>query len=145
MAYSDVTAMKVRDALERIPKSVTHLSDKDARQNKNLERRSDSSGSKRALGVAVTEKRMMGGLIFLIGNNMTLGIKTLKSGIEQFMFRVGKDREAEALAIAGTRPMIHGNRRMPGFLFIDADVCDDAAFDRLVAMARDYTSSLAPK
>ncbi|ESQ87053.1 hypothetical protein ABAC460_21020 [Asticcacaulis sp. AC460] len=112
MPYSDVTAMKIRDALG---------------------------------GVAITEKQMMGGLVFMIGGHMTVTVKTLKTGVEQFMFRPGKDQENKALAIAGTRPMIHGGRKMTGFLFIDADDCDEAAFDQLLKMSRDYASSLPPK
>lgn len=112
MAYSDVTAMKIRDALG---------------------------------GVDVSEKQMMGGLVFLIGGNMTVSVKTLKTGIEQFMFRPGKDQEDEALAIPGTRPMIHGGRKMTGFLFIDAADCDEEAFDQLLKMSRDYALSLPPK
>ena len=72
-----------------------------------------------ALGAAnIAEKRMMGGLVFLLNSNMLMSHKTLKSGEEQFMFRPGKDNEPEALTIFGTRPMIHGGRRMVGFIFI---------------------------
>ncbi|EGF93292.1 hypothetical protein ABI_17320 [Asticcacaulis biprosthecium C19] len=112
MAYSDVTAMKVRDALG---------------------------------AVDISEKQMMGGLVFLINGNMTVSIKTLKTGVEQFMFRPGKDREDEALTIPGTRPMIHGGRRMTGFLFIDADDCDDVAFTQLLTMSRGFALLLPPK
>jgi len=66
-----------------------------------------------ASGVATSEKRMMGGMTFLINGNMLMGLKTLKTSQEQFMFRVGKGHEDKALAIPGTRPMIHGDRRMP--------------------------------
>ena len=114
MAYSEIAAMRLRDALQ-------------------------------AGGVATSEKRMMGGVIFMIDGNMLMGLKTLKTGQEQFMFRVGKDNEADALAIAGTRPMIHGDRRMPGFLFILEDDCPAEAFAALMTMARDYVSSLSPK
>lgn len=112
MAYSHVTAMKVRDALGTVD---------------------------------LSEKKMMGGLVFLIGGNMTVSVKTLKTGVEQFMFRVGKDNEDQALAISGTRPMIHGGRKMAGFLFIDGDVCDEAAFDQLLTLSRNYALSLPPK
>lgn len=114
MAYSELTAMRIRDALQ-------------------------------AGGVTTSEKRMMGGVIFMIAGHMLMGLKTLKTGQEQFMFRVGKDNEDKALAITGTRPMVHGDRRMPGFLFVLEDDCPAEAFTSLMAMACDYVSSLPPK
>jgi len=114
MAYSEILAMRIRDALQ-------------------------------AGGVATSEKRMMGGMIFLINGNMLMGLKTLKTGQEQFMFRVGKEHEDKALAILATRPMVHGGRRMSGFLFINEDACPAETFTSLMAMASDYVSSLPPK
>lgn len=113
MAYSELSALRIRDGLTA--SGTAHL----------------------------TEKRMMGGLIFLINGNMLLGLKTLKSGAEQFMFRVGPEHEAEALAMGGARPMIHGARRMTGFMFVDD--CDDAVFARLSGMARSYVETLPAK
>ncbi len=98
-----------------------------------------------ARGAKASEKRMMGGMIFLINGNMLMGLKTLKTGQEQFMFRVGKDHEDEALAIPGTRPMVHGGRRMLGFLFINEDACPAETFTSLMSMAHDYVSSLQSK
>ncbi len=115
MAYSDIVTLQIRDAL------ADH-------------------------GVSgLTEKRMMGGLVFLISGNMLLSHKTLKTDTEQFMFRVGKDSEGEALTITGTRPMIHGERRMSGFLFIGEADCAPAIFKRLLAMSLRYVKGLPPK
>ena len=95
--------------------------------------------------VTTSEKRMMGGMIFLINGNMLMGLKTLKTGQEQFMFRVGKAHEDKALVIPGTRPMVHGGGRMSGFLFMNEDACPAEAFTALMAMACDYVSSLPAK
>ena len=99
-----------------------------------------------ALGVAnITEKRMMGGLVFLLNGNMLVSHRTLKTGAEQLMFRPGHENEAEALAIAGTRPMIHGGRRMRGFIFIDEAECLPPVFDRLLELSRRFVLSLPAK
>jgi len=99
-----------------------------------------------ALGAAnIAEKRMMGGLVFLLNGNMLMSHKTLKSGEEQFMFRPGKDNEPEALTISGTRPMSHGGRRMAGFIFIDEADCLPPVFDRLLALSRQFVESLPAK
>ena len=99
-----------------------------------------------ALGAAnITEKRMMGGLVLLLNGNMLVSHRTLKNGAEQFMFRPGKGNEAEALTIAGTRPMIHGGRRMTGFIFIDEAECPPPVFDRLLELSRRFVEALPAK
>jgi hypothetical protein len=99
-----------------------------------------------ALGVAnITERRMMGGLVFLLNGNMLVSHRTLKTGAEQLMFRPGHENEAEALTIAGTRPMIHGGRRMTGFIFIDEGDCPSSAFDRLLELSRRFVETLPAK
>ncbi len=99
-----------------------------------------------ALGAAkITEKRMMGGLVFLLNGHMLVSHRTLKTGVEQLMFRPGHDNEAEALAIAGTRPMVHGGRRMTGFIFIDEAECPPPVFDRLLGLSRRFVETLPAK
>lgn len=99
-----------------------------------------------ALGAAhITEKRMMGGLVFLLNGNMLVSHRTLKTGAEQLMFRPGHDNEAEALAIVGTRPMVHGGRRMTGFIFIDEGDCPPPVFDRLLELSRRFVETLPVK
>ena len=99
-----------------------------------------------ALGAAnITEKRMMGGLVFLLNGKMLVSHRTLKTGEEQLMFRPGHDNEAEALAIAGTRPMIHGGRRMTGFIFIDETECPPPVFDHLLDPSRRFVETLPAK
>jgi hypothetical protein len=98
-----------------------------------------------ALGAThMTEKRMMGGLVFLWNGHMLLSHRTLETGMEQLMFRPG-NQETEALTIAGTRPMIHGGRRMTGFIFIDEGECPPPVFDRLLELSRQFVETLPPK
>lgn len=98
-----------------------------------------------ALGRELTQKRMMGGLIFLIGGNMVAGVNTEKNGHERYMFRVGKPNMDTALAISGTRPMIHNGRTMSGFLFIDEADCGEDVMQTLAGMSRTFVESLPRK
>jgi len=94
----------------------------------------------------VSEKRMMGGLCFMLNGNMLGGAHREKSGEQLFMFRVGKDSEAAALSLPGARPMRVGDRSpMRGFVFVDASQCDDSQLKAWVSMALAYVSTLPSK
>ncbi|SIN90380.1 TfoX/Sxy family protein [Vannielia litorea] len=90
----------------------------------------------------VEERRMFGGLCFLVRGNMICGA----SGWSDTMFRVGKAAEAAALEVPGTRVMEMGGRRMGGFIRADESAMgDDAARARLMGMALAYVQSLPAK
>lgn len=74
---------------------------------------------------AFTEKRMMGGVCFFLHGNMLSGADRNKDGMRRLMFRVGKENMAEALARPGAAAMEMGGRTMGGFVFVDAESCDD--------------------
>ena len=93
----------------------------------------------------VSEKRMMGGICFLLNGNMIGGANRTKEGEGRFLFRVGKDQEAEALSRPGARIMEHGGRRMGGFIFVDEAACDADAFEGWVSLALGYVDTLPPK
>ncbi len=89
----------------------------------------------------ITEKKMFGGLCFLLNGNMIGGIH--KGGV---MFRVGKEREAEAMAVDGARPMDFTGRVMKGFVdVLDEDYADDAKRGTWMRLALENASSLPPK
>ncbi|QQA44648.1 TfoX/Sxy family protein [Pelagovum pacificum] len=89
----------------------------------------------------LTEKRMFGGLCFMVDGNMACGITA-----ERGMFRVGKQHEDEAAAIDGVIPMIHAGRRMGGFVRADLDcIADDDRRGRLMALVRANLATLPPK
>lgn len=95
---------------------------------------------------AITEKKMMGGVFFMLDGNMIGGAhRDRKSGEGLFMFRVGKDNEAEAAARPEAIPMIHGGRRMGGFFHVAEDACSDAVMVEWVALALSFVGSLPPK
>lgn len=89
----------------------------------------------------ITEKKMFGGLCFLLHGNMVCGVH--KDG---GMFRVGKPREAVALAIEGAREMDFTGRRMGGFVDVDADLMsDDSRRLQMMDLALTNARALPPK
>ena len=88
----------------------------------------------------ITEKRMFGGMCFLLRGNMLCG-----TGKTDFMFRVGKERDAEALARPGARPMDFTGRVMKGFVWVDPAACDGRTLRRWVVLAEDYVGKLPAK
>ncbi len=89
----------------------------------------------------ISEKKMFGGLCFLLNGNMVCGVH--KGGA---MFRVGKAAEAEALAIPGTGPMTFTGRKMGGMVETDDEaVADDDRRARLMALSLAHAASLPPK
>ncbi len=73
----------------------------------------------------VVEKKMMGGLIFMVNDKMCIGIDTDKNTMEdRLMVRVGKLPYPELLEKKGSRPMDFTGRVMRGFLFIDPEGFD---------------------
>lgn len=49
------------------------------------------------------------------------GVDRTKAGTDRFMFRVGKDNEAEALRRPGAMIVDMGGRRLGGLVFVDAE------------------------
>lgn len=87
------------------------------------------------------EKKMFGGLCFLLNGNMTCGI----SG-DRLMARVGPDAWEEALARPGAREMDFTGRSLKGFVYVDEDVLrDDAVLDRWIDRAAGFAGALPPK
>ncbi len=89
----------------------------------------------------VTEKKMFGGLCFMLNGNMLCGVH--KGG---GMFRVGKDNHARALQIDGAQEMAFTGRPMGGMVDVsDAAMADDARRAQLMALARDFVDGLPAK
>ncbi len=69
--------------------------------------------------VAFVEKRMMGGLCFMVDGKMCLGVMG-----EELMARIGPEPYEACLLLPGARAMDFTGRPMIGFLFVDADGID---------------------
>ena len=89
---------------------------------------------------SVSEKRMFGGVCFLLRGNMLCG-----TGKSDFMFRVGKQQNTEALSRPGARPMDFTGTVMKGFVWVDPASCDSRALKRWIAMAESYVGTLPAK
>lgn len=90
---------------------------------------------------ALTEVKMFGGLCLMSRGNMVCGVH--KGG---GMFRVGKEREEQALAVPGARPMTFTGRAMPGMVECDAGVLrDEDRRGALAALALAHAAGLPAK
>lgn len=89
----------------------------------------------------ITERRMFGGLCFMKDGNMLCGVH--KGGA---MFRVGKERHAQALAIDGVTPMAFTGRPMGGLVDVDTEAStDDTRRAQLMALALAFIATLPSK
>ena len=71
------------------------------------------------------EKKMMGGLVFMLNGKMCVGVDVDKSdGSDRLMVRVGKDNFDELLGANGAKKMDFTGRPMKGYLFIDPEGFD---------------------
>jgi hypothetical protein len=86
------------------------------------------------------EKKMMGGLIFMVNQKMCVGLDIdKKTGYDRLMVRVGKAAHDQLIFKHGSREMNFTGKVMRGFLFIDPEGFDaDADLDFWVAKALEF-------
>ena len=91
----------------------------------------------------VTERKMFGGLAFMLHGNMCVGVLG-----EELVVRVARD-EGESILASGAedvRAMDFTGRPMAGFLLVDGEaVSEDAELERWIARASAYAGSLPAK
>lgn len=91
--------------------------------------------------VGLSEKKMFGGLCFLLHGHMLCGVS--KDGA---MFRVGKPRYEQALALAGISPLSFTGRPMGGMVEADdAVMADDQRRHQMLELALTNARSLPAK
>ncbi|MGR3660232.1 MAG: TfoX/Sxy family protein [Paracoccaceae bacterium] len=89
----------------------------------------------------ITERKMFGGLCFMMNGNMVCGVHTGGG-----MFRVGKSREAEARSIEGAGELTFTGRPMGGMIEVDEDaMADDKRRGKWIALAVKNAASLPAK
>lgn len=88
----------------------------------------------------ITERKMFGGYCWMLNGNMLCGVE-----VGRFMFRVGKELEAEALQRPGAAPMDITGKPMRGIIWVDADEAIEAGLDSWVDFATRFVGSLSPK
>ena len=90
----------------------------------------------------LTEKKMFGGLAFLIGGNMAVAA----SGQGGLMVRVDPDQGEKLISTTKARPMEMRGREMSGWLRVEsADVRTRAQLAKWVKLGSDYAGSLPKK
>jgi TfoX/Sxy family transcriptional regulator of competence genes len=92
-------------------------------------------------GATTTEKKMFGGLSFLIGGNMCCGVMGA-----DLLTRVGPEAAGSALAEPDTRPFDMGRGPSAGWVVVGPDgIATDQALTAWVGRALAYATSLPPK
>ena len=91
----------------------------------------------------VTEKRMFGGLAFMIEGNLTIAASR-RGGL---LVRTDPDEAAEVAALPGVEPMTAGGRRpMPGWFLVAAEALTaETALDDWIDRTLAYVTTLPPK
>lgn len=93
------------------------------------------------VGGDASEKKMFGGVAWMVGGNMAVGIVK-----DDLMVRVGPDAHEDALAQPHARPMDFSGKPMVGMVYVaPAGVADDAALDGWVGRGVAFARSLPAK
>lgn len=86
----------------------------------------------------VTEKKMFGGLAFLVAGNMCVGVVG-----DELMVRVGPEAYEGCLALPAARPMDFTGRPMKGFVFVSSDgVAEDEDLHAWIGRGLAFAGSL---
>lgn len=90
------------------------------------------------------EKKMMGGLIFMVNDKMCIGVdRDRATGEDRLMVRVGKANHDQLIFQRGSKVMDFTGRVMRGFLFIAPEGFDsDADLDFWVEKALAFNASV---
>ncbi len=89
----------------------------------------------------ITERKMFGGLSFMLGGNMCCGVLG-----HELVVRVGAEAHADALALPHARPMDFTGRPMSGIVYVTPPgYADDAALAGWINRGVAFAGSLPPK
>ena len=89
----------------------------------------------------VDEKKMFGGLCFMVSNHMCCGIVT-----DTLMARVGPENYAKCLAMNHASEMDFTGRAMKGMIYVSPEgIESDKALHRWVKICLGFVDSLPPK
>ena len=88
----------------------------------------------------VSERKMFGGLTFLVSGNMCCGVNK-----DELIVRLDPEREDEALSRPHARAMDFTGRHMPGFITIRPEGLNDDYLDEWVRKAVARAALLPPK
>ena len=90
----------------------------------------------------ISERRMMGGIVFMAHGNMLVG--PMKDG--GLLVRCGKEAYDATLELPGAAPMAFTGRTMGGFVVVAGDAIeDDESLAQWIEIARAFVRTLPPK
>src|SRR5919198_5343859 len=89
----------------------------------------------------VTERKMFGGIAFMVAGNMACGVLG-----EELIVRLGDEEGEKALAEDGVRPFDFTGKPMKGIVYVSPErISDDGELAEWVEAGADYASSLPAK
>jgi TfoX/Sxy family transcriptional regulator of competence genes len=89
----------------------------------------------------VSERKMFGGIAFMVGGNMACGIMG-----DALLARVGADASPAALDEPHTRPAEMGGRTMKGYVLVEPEgIGDDESLQGWIDRCVEFAESLPPK
>ncbi len=88
----------------------------------------------------VREVKMFGGIGFMLNGNLVAAAS--KRGL---LVRVGSERQGDALARAGARPMLMRGRVMDGYIYVDPPALTGRAVQAWLRLALDFVGTLPRK
>jgi TfoX/Sxy family transcriptional regulator of competence genes len=89
----------------------------------------------------VTEKKMFGGLVFMVNDHMCVGIVN-----DMLMVRVGPDNYENALKMDHCREMDFTGRAMKGMVYISSEgIAEDDDLEYWLNLSVGFVKSLPPK
>jgi TfoX/Sxy family transcriptional regulator of competence genes len=88
----------------------------------------------------VSERKMFGGLTFMLGGNMCCGVNK-----DELIVRLDPEREDELLSRPHARAMDFTGRHMPGFITVRPEGLDDAQLEGWVREAVARAVRLPPR
>jgi len=94
---------------------------------------------RKALARKAEEKRMFGGVCFMRRGNMLCAASR-----RGFLFRVGKESDRAALALAAVTPMVMRGRALAGYVRTGLE-CDPRLLKKLLSLAERHVAKLPAK
>lgn len=89
----------------------------------------------------VTERKMFGGIAFMVAGNMCCGVTA-----DELMLRLGVEAAEEALDEPYVRPMDFTGRPLKGYVYVSSGgLGTDAELGRWIDRALEYVTELPPK
>ncbi len=88
----------------------------------------------------IEEKRMFGGLCFMVNDKMCIGVNQ-----DEMMCRIGPEAEEEAMERNGARPMDFTGKPMKGYVFVHEDgLKKKSDFEYWINLCLDFNKQIKP-